>query len=237
VEVPTACNPTSGLLSCGQDPCGHCNGGCNAGSNCNSGAVMNGGLAPQNMMPTPTTQMPGGTGYDDSANSTTLLPSPDAPADSTSASPAPQDLSLPASVITDKTDKAAADSKPAAQQTTPPLPPQPSATAPPLPKPVPSNPATSPNGAQKPTVQPSVTPVPGPAPGSGTYTPTPQSDDLWMPPNGSAQFSPAAAPHYAAQRQPVFLRNASRPNNPQNQQPATPRESSLIGPVGYDTQQ
>jgi hypothetical protein len=60
-------------------------------------------------------------------------------------------------------------------------------------------------------------------------------------------FTPAAeqenAPTYTAprayspQRQPVFMRNATRPYNPQTQraQPAPQRaENGLIGPVGYD---
>jgi pilus assembly protein CpaC len=243
VEVPTACNPTNGLQACGQDPCGHCNAGCNTGCNCNGGAAMNGGavvnggMPVQNMMPSTGAQVSGGTGYDDSANGTTLLPAPDASGDSAAASPAPQDLSLPSSVITDKGEKPATETKPALQSTTPPLPPQPSPAAPAAPKPTATNPATSPNGVQKPTVQPSA-PALSPAPASGSYTPAPESDDLWMPPSGSsAQSSPGAMPHYTPQRQPVFMRNAYRPNNPQSQQPAASRESSLIGPVGYDVQQ
>lgn len=56
---------------------------------------------------------------------------------------------------------------------------------------------------------------------------------------------PGARPTYTASRpynpprQPVFLRNASRPNNPQPaviRQPATPGENGLIGPIGYDNQ-
>jgi hypothetical protein len=242
VEVPPACNPTNGLQACGQDPCGNCNGGCNTGCNgggvMNSGAVMSGGMPVQNMAPTPSTQMPGGTGYDDSANGTTLLPSPEAAGDAASASPAPQDLSLPSSVITDQADKPAADSKPAAQPALPPIPPQPSPTAPMPPKPASVNPATSPNGVQTPTVQPPSAPAAVPAPASGTYAPAPESnDDLWMPPSGSAQATPGALPHYAPQRQPVFMRNASRPNNRQGQQPGATRENGLIGPVGYDVQQ
>jgi hypothetical protein len=44
---------------------------------------------------------------------------------------------------------------------------------------------------------------------------------------------------YSPQRQPVFMRNAIKPYNPQPQagQPAAQqRENSLIGPVGYDVQ-
>ena len=102
MEVPTACNPTNGLGSCGQDPCGSCNNGCR----CNRAPVMNGGIPVQVMpgqnMPTPAAQMPGGSGYDDS-NGITVLPTPDSdpgaipvtPSETTPASPAPQDLKLP----------------------------------------------------------------------------------------------------------------------------------------------
>jgi hypothetical protein len=56
---------------------------------------------------------------------------------------------------------------------------------------------------------------------------------------------PGARPAYTASRpynpprQPVFLRNASRPNNPQqatSRQTAAPGENGLIGDVGYDNQ-
>jgi hypothetical protein len=49
----------------------------------------------------------------------------------------------------------------------------------------------------------------------------------------------ATRPSYSPARQPVFLRNATIPNNPQPGQypPQTQRESNLIGPVGYDVQQ
>src|SRR6185369_15725013 len=41
LEVPTACNPTSGLGSCGQVNCG-LGGGCNGGCQCNGAPGMNG---------------------------------------------------------------------------------------------------------------------------------------------------------------------------------------------------
>jgi hypothetical protein len=45
---------------------------------------------------------------------------------------------------------------------------------------------------------------------------------------------------YTPPRQPVFVRNASKPNNPQEPQwrPASQgRQNNLIGPVGYDIEQ
>jgi hypothetical protein len=190
----------------------------------------------QNMMPTPNSQMPGGTGYDDSMSSSSVLPTPEsdqdvntkAPVDRTSTTPAPQDLHLPdAAEKRSAETKSQAETKPAAQPSSRPSPPQPAAPEAPLPKP---------------NQTPPVTPVPEPTPGSGSYyPPTQPSDASPLPANGSAQ-SPAynASRSYTLQRQPVFVRNASRPNNPQTQQwhPAAPaRESNLIGPIGYDVQQ
>ena len=178
------------------------------------------GIPANTMMSTPATQMPGGTGYDDSENATTILPTPDSdqgpkpavPIEATPVPPAPQDLLLPGGA-----QKHAAETKPAAQ---PPLPPQPAA---PVPKP-----------AETPAK-----PVPAPTPNSGSYYPSPQpSDSDTLPATDTAQSSPNPATRsYTSQRQPVFVRNASRPNNPQTQQsrPAAPaRESNLIGPIGYE---
>jgi hypothetical protein len=58
-------------------------------------------------------------------------------------------------------------------------------------------------------------------------------------------YGPAESPVYNGRpytppRQPVFMRNASRPNNPHQLQwqPASQsRENNLIGPIGYDVQQ
>jgi hypothetical protein len=85
VEVPTHCNPISGLTACGQDPCANCagGGGCNGGG-CNScgpgggAAVITDGMT-----------MPGGVGYDD-ATATDMEPTvyPEHGA-------APNDLPLP----------------------------------------------------------------------------------------------------------------------------------------------
>ncbi|MEX0612049.1 MAG: pilus assembly protein N-terminal domain-containing protein [Pirellulales bacterium] len=56
----------------------------------------------------------------------------------------------------------------------------------------------------------------------------------------SAAMPPHAAPGpYTPPRQPVFMRNASRPHNPQPALPqSAPRQgqTGLIGPVGYDVQ-
>jgi pilus assembly protein CpaC len=238
MEVPTACNPTSGLSSCGQDQCGHCN---NGGCQCNGAPVMNGGMPVQGMPGQPmmpNVQISGGSGYDDSANTTTVLPTPESdpganaatPTETTLPTPSPQDLKLPDSSTTEKSPKPAEQTKPDLFKSTtaqPPLPPQPSAPATPN-APVPKPAQTQP-----------VTPVPSPAPSSGSYNPATQpSNSYSLPATGSAQ-GPAysAARSYAPQRQPVFVRNASRPNNPQTQQsqPAAPaRENSLIGPVGYE---
>jgi pilus assembly protein CpaC len=223
MEVPTACNPTNGLGSCGQDPCGHCNNGCQ----CNGAPAMtritDQGIPANTMMPTPAMQMPGGSGYDDSENAINVLPTPDSdqgakpatPLEATPASPAPQDLSLPGGA-----QKSATETKPAARS---PVPPQPSAPATPLPKPAQTPPAT---------------PAPAPKPDSGSYYPSPQPSDDTLPTSGSARSSPNTAPRsYSPQRQPVFVRNASRPNNPQSQQSqqaAPARESNLIGPIGYE---
>jgi pilus assembly protein CpaC len=225
MEVPTACNPTNGLGSCGQDPCNRCNNGCQ----CNGAPAMNGGMPAQGI-PTPVSQMPGGTGYDDPSNGATVLPSPSSDQDAkpaptvetTPASPSAQDLKLPES-----TPKPAEETKPAAQ---PPLPPPAAAPAPS---------ATPEATPPKPVLTPPAAPVPGPTPNSGSYYPSSQPADAYTPPaNGSAQTPAYTAPHtYSPLRQPVFMRNASRPNNPQAQQTAQARENALIGPVGYDVQQ
>jgi pilus assembly protein CpaC len=234
VEVSPCCNPTQGLQSCGQDPCGGCNNGCQ----CNGAPVVNGGMpvqGGQNMMPRPATQMPIGTGSEDSSNGTVVLPSPDSeqaakpepPVEATSASPAPHDLTLPESAP-----KAADETKPAAQ---PPLPPQPAASATPVP-PLP-----------KPALTPPTTPVPGPTPNGANIEPMSRgySDEARAngpysttrtAPEGTTSAVAAPARIYTAQRQPVFMRNASRPYNPQTQQ-SQPSAPGLIGPVGYDVQQ
>jgi pilus assembly protein CpaC len=64
VEVPTYCNPTTGMTACGECGCGPCGsyGGCDSnGAPCNCGPNMD------TPVPAPTEEMtmPGGTGYDD----------------------------------------------------------------------------------------------------------------------------------------------------------------------------
>ncbi len=87
MEVPTYCNPTSGLGSCGQDPCGNpnCNTcgqvGCTNG-NCGSSPAMNSHVV-----------LPGGTGYDDGSGPTPVLP----PA-KLNGQPAPEELSFPVQI-------------------------------------------------------------------------------------------------------------------------------------------
>jgi pilus assembly protein CpaC len=239
MEVPTACNPTQGLGSCGQDQCGHCN---NGGCQCNGAPVMNGGMPVQGMpgqpMALPAVQI-SGAGYDDSANATTtVLPTPEsdaganaaAPVETAAPTPSPQDLKLPDSSTAEKSPKPAEQTKPDLfKQTTaqPPLPPQPSPSATPV-APAPKAPQTTP-----------VTPIPAPAPSSGSYNPATQPSETYMPPASGPAQTPAysAARSYTPQRQPVFVRNPSRPNNPQTQQPQQPapaRENGLIGPVGYE---
>jgi hypothetical protein len=229
VEVPTACNPTSGLSSCGQNQCGQCN---NGGCPCNGGAIVNGGMPVQGMpgqAMMPNVQISDGAAYDGSANGTTILPTPESDAGANAAAPteiaSPQDLKLPDGAATEKSPKPAAQTKPAdtATPTTaqPPLPPQPAG---PQPKATPSQP---------------VTPVPSPVPGSGSYNPATQPNNAYTLPVSSPVQSPAysAARSYTPQRQPVFVRNASRPNNPQTQQSqqgTQGHENSLIGPVGYE---
>lgn len=122
MEVPTACNPTNGLGSCGQNPCGNCNGG-SCGQCGGQSPVMNGGV-PVQEMPTPTAVLPGGTGYEESANPTNTAPTtatePDtkvaAPTETVPVSSAPQDIKLPDSASGDKTQKPPEPTSPAARR-------------------------------------------------------------------------------------------------------------------------
>jgi len=97
VEVPTYCNPTQGLTACGQDGC--TSGGCADCNNCNHGK---GEMYGANGMPiiTDGVAMPGGVGYDDSAESNTVTDQGDAgPMPSNSSAPA--DLPLPSQPSSD----------------------------------------------------------------------------------------------------------------------------------------
>jgi pilus assembly protein CpaC len=183
VEVPTYCNPTSGLTSCGQDQC--CGGGnCNSCNNCNNGNVGEGGVmygANGTPIITDGVAMPGGVGYDDTLEPTT---------------------------VTDQSDSG--EPVPATSPADLPLPPQPPETPN-------SNPA----------------PPADPAPSSGTQYPMtiPSYNAQMTPPAGQPIYT-SGRPHNPP-RQPVFVRNPSRP---QNQQPAAPGGNGLIGPIGYDNQ-
>lgn len=244
MEVPTACNPTQGLSSCGQESCGN-NGDCNQGAPCNSCGTCGAGNAPMPMMngevriqngPTAVLPLPGGTGYDDSSvkveSSTTVTDQKSAPM---APLPAPQDITLPSGTSEPKAatpaePKAAEQTKPAEQPATPPQPAQPKATEQPV-GPMPEGAAPKGSSYYMPMQpnQANTTPVYGPAPNIGAST------------NPAAVGSGyGAARPYSPPRQPSFVRNASKPNNPQQPEwkPATqPRENNLIGPVGYDIQQ
>ena len=98
-------------------------------------------------------------------------------------------------------------------------------------------------------------PVAGDVPGAGTTT---GSNNGAIPASGSTSSFPPVTPvgaippsigqgaptytaprPYSPQRQPVFMRNASKSYNPQpaGSQSASPRApGSLIGPIGYDSE-
>lgn len=215
MEVPTACNPTQGLHACGQDPCGHCNGAaCNNGCNGNGQPMYMNGGQPMQAVPTPGATIPGGTGYDESTAivaPTTVTDHPPSNSDAEMPPPSPQDITLP---------EGKSDSRP-----------QPAEQPRPTGQPAPQQP-TPPQPAAK-----------DPAPGSGaSYFPGGMPTNLYpaTPANGPVESPISNGRPYTPPRQPVFMRNASRPNNPHQQQwqPTAPaRENSLIGPVGYDIQQ
>jgi pilus assembly protein CpaC len=193
VEVPTYCNPISGLTACGQESCSNCGSGqcnsCNNG-NCGDGGVMYG----NNGTPiiTDGIAMPGGVGYDDSTEPATISDQ----SDSGTLVPgtAPADLPLPPQSSGENDGGApTSDSAPPADQ-------------------VPSN-------------------------GAGFQ--------MTLPSYSAQQTAPGGQPNHTARRphnpprQPVFMRNPSRPQNPQPAaaQPETAVSGNgLIGPVGYDNQ-
>ncbi len=214
VEVPPYCNPTAGLNACGQDPCARCTDGGSGNCGCNNGGapVMNGsfpeqGQPMQEMMTTPMTPLPGGMGYDGPTSSiNNMTPTP------TTAEPVPthgtsiSDSPTPADLTLPKqTTKPTVQSSPAAQ---PPLPPQPTPPAPALPQP--AQPAQTPD-------------LP---PGEDTSYVLPFTDSSASANNNARGYAPL--------RPPVFMRNASRPNNPQPQSSTTSRQGGLIGPIGYE---
>ena len=252
MEVPTYCNPTQGLGSCGGDNCGCNNGGC---STCNSGGQNagphdgqyggpNGGPGLMN----DSVVLPGGTGYDDSSNSTNFSPTPasNAPVmNQPELGPAPGLHNAAPNDLPPPAEQGAHAVKGA--QTIPvdiTLPvdtfePVVTPPGPPVHDPVkPSAPPLPPQANEPPAA---VTP-PAPAPESSGYLPTmlPIQPAYSQPGLGQGTVPQYTAPRpYSPQRQPVFMRNATRPYNPQPsiaQPTAQPRESSLIGPVGYDVQ-
>lgn len=112
------------------------------------------------------------------------------------------------------------------------------------------NEMSSPSAQPMPPSTPDDLPLPsGLTPADGATTPPPSSGALnsyGTKPNYAAQsMVPAGEPQYSASRpysiprQPVYMRNSSKPNNPQpsaSGRPAAGSESGLIGPVGYDAQ-
>jgi hypothetical protein len=223
MEVPTHCNPIQGLGSCGGDDCCSSSGG----SPHMGGAPMGGSVI-----------LPGGTGYDDSTSTTT-----DA---ATTVTDQPQPSPAPNS---EPANSAPAGTTPAPAT----LPPQSGAYN--LPEDIalpvfeenpgiaPRSSAAAPPASVAPSVQqdqPAANDPQLPLPGSTTHVPGVPSMVPATPAIGPGAEPVYTAPRpYSPQRQPVFMRNASRPYNPQQPgvQPAAPqRENSLIGPVGYDVQ-
>ncbi len=226
MEVPTACNPTQGLGACGQDPCGNNCGcpSCGNGGPCGQPApILNGGM-PMPSETTPSMSMPGGTGYDDSTNPTVESQTTVTDQDQKSSPPiettlpAPQDITLPEHSNDEQQQKAAEP---------PVTPPQPAPPVAPQAKPAEQPAGTTPEGS--------------PPNGASYFLPTTPSSAYHAPVYGPVDGQVYTIPRpYSPSRQPVFVRNASRPNNPPSLLPqpaATPRENNLIGPIGYDIQQ
>lgn len=103
-----------------------------------------------------------------------------------------------------------------------------------------------PAGRDAPVTQPEAPPAAPESNGTGAYYgPSGANQVAARPPASGPQYSVAAAPQYtpprpySPSRQPVYVRNATNPNN--QQQPAgstsvRQRQTGLIGPVGYDPQ-
>jgi hypothetical protein len=81
-------------------------------------------------------------------------------------------------------------------------------------------------------------PPQGPAAGKQSYHTTPLPPNPFTHAAGQGASRAVTPPRpYNPQRPPVFMRNATKPYNPQAErpQPAPQRaENGLIGPVGYD---
>jgi pilus assembly protein CpaC len=240
MEVPTACNPTQGLSACGQNPCGTC-GGCS----CNGGMPAMNGAMPMQEMP-----VPAGVRAEGSMNG--ALGSPTMITDQNDKSavrvesnpPAATDITLPSGASDAKSSKATEQPKPVSEQ--------PKSPGQPVPTPLPPPQQPAPKANEKPAMQPEG-PMPNKGASSFQTTPAARGYEPLRSPANTAASQPASnyanadigpvysnSGSYTPPRQPVFVRNASNPNNPQAQQwkPANPpRESSLIGPIGYDVQQ
>ncbi len=236
MEVPTCCNPTHGLTSCGLDPCEKC-GGCNGGcSTCGTNNVT------ATTLPAGSTSvmLPGGTGYDDSESGPTMVPAP-------AGMPAHQEILPPANNVPPQAPAALPQPQQGAQN----LPEDISLpveiedhTVPPTAKPAtPAIPVVAPKAVTEPAQaplpqqQPTAPALPTP-PAAAPVTPVEPAADDGAISQGGAPLYTAPRP-YSPQRQPVFMRNASRPYNPQSTAtpPAAPqRQTGLIGPVGYDVQ-
>ncbi len=218
MEVPTHCNPTQGLGACGQDPCG--NAGCN---NCgNAGCATYGNGAPYgDAAPTMSggVMLPGGTGYDDSVDAPTVAPMPE--------------------TVPPQQDSPPTDGAPVPAVL--PTPTQPGAgimledislpvviedhSGPPA---LPGQPAAGPPQSPMPRDASMNLPV---------ATGQPAFSDSAIGQGGAPAYTTPRP--YSPQRQPVFMRNATRPYNPQvpDVAPAASQpQSGLIGPVGYDVQ-
>ena len=185
---------------------------------------MNGGPGP---LMNESVVLPGGTGYDDSPSTPILMPAPSTDPQPQIAPPteAPNNLPTPPQSGDQSTSEDIDITLPVVtdDQFLPPHPvaAQPASTSVPPAKPVPP-----------PTVPPQA-PQPSDATYFNPFTPT-------APQVGQGGMPVYTAPRpYSPQRQPVFMRNASRPYNPQSQhtQPDSQQgQSGLIGPVGYDVQ-
>jgi pilus assembly protein CpaC len=99
---------------------------------------------------------------------------------------------------------------------------------------------TSPMPSQSPHVQP--LPAPTTPPQMGPTTQQPVDNPAFtgrqaMRPTGVPQYTVPRP--YSPQRAPIFVRNASKPNNPtlsDGESQPQPADNGLIGPVGYDAQ-
>jgi pilus assembly protein CpaC len=94
MEVPTYCNPISGMTACGQDPCANCSSGqCNGGYNgCNTGQYMNDGNLP---IISDGVTMPGGVGYDSETEPSTATDQGASPSELPMPTPPQLDESAP----------------------------------------------------------------------------------------------------------------------------------------------